>query len=170
MYNKPDGPRRTDRPRKIRDFDRTTLLRLGSLAELPAGLYAEILERVPLQQVMRAPSGATALQADLRALLREKGLTATERDALVSGWSRGFRRGPVVTVFAIAHVMLVEAPDELRQELTVVRVVEVDAGVKRAPVQLGGGRVVQGADLCGEGPISSVGECGFPKSPRPIRA
>ena len=81
---KPDGPRRTDRPRKIRDFDRTSLLRLGGFAELPAGLYAEILERVPLQQVMRAPSGATALQADLRALLREKGLTATERDALVS--------------------------------------------------------------------------------------
>ena len=81
---KPDGPRRTDRPRKIRDFDRTALLRLGSLAELPAGSYAEILQRVPLQQVIRAPSGATALPADLRALLREKSLTVTERDALVS--------------------------------------------------------------------------------------
>lgn len=81
---KPDGERRTDRPRKIRDFDRDSLLRLGPLVELPNGLYAEILERVPLQQVMRAPSGAAALQADLRALLRAKGLTATERDALVS--------------------------------------------------------------------------------------
>lgn len=80
----PDGPRRTDRPRKIRDFDREALLRLGRLVDLPAGVYAEILERVPLQQVMRAPSGAAALQADLRALLRDKGLTATERDALVS--------------------------------------------------------------------------------------
>ena len=79
-----DGPRRTDRPRKIRGFDRTALLRLGRLVELPNGLYAEILERVPLQLVMRAPSGAAALQADLRALLRGKGLTATERDALVS--------------------------------------------------------------------------------------
>ncbi len=80
----PDGPRRTDRPRKIRDFDRKALLRLGRIVELPNGLYAEILERVPLQQVMRAPSGAAALQADLRAILREKGLTTTERDALVS--------------------------------------------------------------------------------------
>jgi putative restriction endonuclease len=80
----PDGPRRTDRPRKIRGFDRTALLRLGRIVELPAGWYAEILERVPLQQVMRAASGATALQADLRALLRKNGLTATERDALVS--------------------------------------------------------------------------------------
>jgi putative restriction endonuclease len=80
----PDGERRPDRPRKIRDFDRETLLRLGRVVELPAGLYAEILERVPLRQVMRAPSGAAGLQADLRALLRGKGLTATERDALVS--------------------------------------------------------------------------------------
>jgi hypothetical protein len=80
----PDGPRRTDRPRKIRDFDDKALLRLGRLVELPAGLYAEIVERVPLQQVMRAPSDGATLQADLRALLREKGLTATERDALVS--------------------------------------------------------------------------------------
>jgi putative restriction endonuclease len=80
----PDGPRRTDRSRKIRGFDRDVLLRLGRLIELSAGLYAEVLERVPLQQVMRAPSGAAALQADLRAILREKGLTATERDALVS--------------------------------------------------------------------------------------
>lgn len=80
----PDGPRRTDRPRKIRDFDSKVLLRLGPLAELPKGLYAEILERVPLQRVMRSASGATALQADLRAILRMKGLTATERDALVS--------------------------------------------------------------------------------------
>jgi len=81
---KPDGPRRPDRPRKIRDFDRKALLRLGSIVEFPAGLYAEIVERVPLQEVMRAPSGAIALQADLRAILREKDLTATERDALVS--------------------------------------------------------------------------------------
>jgi hypothetical protein len=80
----PDGPRRSDRPRKIRGFDDTALLRLGPLVELPKGLYAEIRERVPLQEVMRAPSGASALQADLRAILREKGLTATERDALVS--------------------------------------------------------------------------------------
>lgn len=80
----PDGPRRTDRPRKIRRFDRDTLLRLGRLVERPNGVYAEILERVPLQQVMRAPSGATGLQADIRAILREKGLTATDRDALVS--------------------------------------------------------------------------------------
>lgn len=81
---KPDGPRRTDRPRKILDFDRKALLRLGRLIELPAGLYAEILENVPVQQVMRAPSGATALQSDLRALMRDDSLTATERDALVS--------------------------------------------------------------------------------------
>jgi hypothetical protein len=80
----PDGPRRSDRPRKIRNFDRAELLRFGRLVELPAGWYAEILERVPLQQVMRAPSAATALQADLRAILREKGLSATERNALVS--------------------------------------------------------------------------------------
>jgi hypothetical protein len=79
----PDGLR-TDRPRKIRGFDRTALLRLGRIIELPAGLYAEVLERVSLQRVMRAPSGATALQSDLRAILRQKGLTATERDALVS--------------------------------------------------------------------------------------
>jgi putative restriction endonuclease len=80
----PDGPRRTDRPRKIRTFDRQALLRFGRLVELPEGLYAEILERVPLQHVMRAPSGAVALQADLRAILREKGLNATERNALVN--------------------------------------------------------------------------------------
>lgn len=79
-----DKSPRTDRPRKIRDFDRDTLLRFGRLIELPAGVYAEIIERVPVQQVMRAPSGATALQSDLRAILREKGLTATEREALVS--------------------------------------------------------------------------------------
>lgn len=70
----PDGPRRTDRPRKIRDFDRGTLLRLGRVVELPAGLYAEILDRVPLETVMRGPSGAAALEADLRALLRQKRL------------------------------------------------------------------------------------------------
>lgn len=80
----PDGPRRTDRPRKIRAFDSETLLRLGRVVELPKGLYAEVLERVPLERVMRAPSGATSLQADLRAILRTKGLTATERDTLVS--------------------------------------------------------------------------------------
>ncbi|HEX6041235.1 HNH endonuclease signature motif containing protein [Longimicrobium sp.] len=80
----PDGPRRTDRPRKIRGFDSNVLLRFGRLNELPKGLYAEILERVPLQRVMRTPSGATSLQADLRAILRVKGLTETERDALVS--------------------------------------------------------------------------------------
>lgn len=80
----PDGPRRTDHPRKIRDFDREALLRLGRVVEFPAGRYAEIVEFVPVQQVMRAPSGATALQSDLRALLREQSLTATERDALVS--------------------------------------------------------------------------------------
>jgi len=80
----PDGPRRADRPRKIRDFDRGMLLRFGRVVEFPAGLYAEIRERVPLQHVMRPPSDATALQADLQALLRAKGLTATERDVLVS--------------------------------------------------------------------------------------
>ncbi|HEX2094984.1 MAG TPA: HNH endonuclease signature motif containing protein [Longimicrobiaceae bacterium] len=80
----PDGPRRPDRPRKIRDFDRKTLRRLGRLVEFPAGLYAEIIGRVPLEQVMRAPSGATTLHADLRAILRARGLSATERDALVS--------------------------------------------------------------------------------------
>jgi hypothetical protein len=80
----PDGPRRTDRHRKIRNFDRETLIRFGRLVEFPAGLYAEIIGRVPVEQVMRAPSGATTLRADLRAILREKGLSATEKDALVS--------------------------------------------------------------------------------------
>ena len=80
----PDGPRRPDRHRKIRDFDRKTLIRFGRLVELPGGLYAEVIGRIPVEEVMRAPAGATMLRADLRAILREKGLSETERDALVS--------------------------------------------------------------------------------------
>lgn len=83
----PKGPREPGQPREIRDFDRETLIRFGRIVDLPAGRYAEILRRVPVEDLMRPASGAATLEPDLAAIQRQKGLSPTERSALVSARS-----------------------------------------------------------------------------------
>src|SRR5690606_34629309 len=80
----PAEPRNPDRNRRIRSYDRDTLLRLGDLIDLYDGKYAEIVDHVPVAGLMHPPSAAATLSADLIAIQRQKGITVTDREALTT--------------------------------------------------------------------------------------
>ena len=72
----------TKEVRKIADFDRTTLLRLGIFTKEHGRTYARIDARVPVEEVTRQPTAQSTLTDDLKAILKQK-IESTTKDALV---------------------------------------------------------------------------------------
>jgi hypothetical protein len=70
--------------RKIRSYDERELLVLGTIVNRPEGRYAEVVGRVPVEDLDWRGSGVAEMEDDIRAIRRTHSLKPTEREALVS--------------------------------------------------------------------------------------
>jgi hypothetical protein len=74
----PDTPGTRD----IESYQPTPLLRLGAITHEGGGIYARILERIPLHNLARVPTSHSTLVKDLKAII-SRPLKATVKEALV---------------------------------------------------------------------------------------
>ncbi len=91
-------PNTTD-ARQIASFDDQFLVRFGHITKEGGNTYAEIVERVPVDEVARQKAAEITLTEDLRAINRQK-IDTTRKEALVNARvGQGLFRSQVLTMW-----------------------------------------------------------------------
>jgi putative restriction endonuclease len=67
--------------RKIKGFDQDVLLQFGDVIEKGKSVFAEVLDRVPVEQVSRPKTAESSVIPDLQSILRKK-IDQTEKETL----------------------------------------------------------------------------------------